>query len=388
MGTRPSATIATRVYLPEGTAAAYRLGALYRALEAAGYTTTVLTTKAPGARKSTRHIRRWPVLRDRSGSVRGYLQYASFDIPLFFRLLFGPSADVVVVEPPPTTGVVVRIVCFVRRIPYVYYSADVTSAAVAGIGTSRHIVRVVRMLERASLRGASAVLAVSDGVRHEVIALGANPKDLSVVGTGVDTEKFSIDGPTTRTDYPYFIYAGMMSEFQGAEVFVDGFLEIADRFPNVRLIMFGAGVEVDALTKRSSRLSSRISFPGLVGADEIAKWLRGATAGLVSIRPGAGYDFALPTKALASISCGTPVIYAGPGPLGNHISSESLGWSVDWDAAAVAEAMTSALDPRNTHSSHRLRQWVETNFSLDAVARHAVEAIAATTRTRTHKSPG
>src|SRR5687768_1858826 len=106
-----SVIIASRIFEPEGSAAAYRLGALARALEEVGITTTVLTTRTPDNAPSSKRVKRWPVIRDKSGAVRGYLQYASFDIPLFFRLLFARKADCVIVEPPPTTGLVARIAC-------------------------------------------------------------------------------------------------------------------------------------------------------------------------------------------------------------------------------------------------------------------------------------
>ena len=371
----PAATVATRVYEPEGTAAAFRLGNLVRSLERAGFETTVLTTRAPGAPPSTRRVRRWPVLRDRAGAVRGYIQYASFDLPLFFRILVGPRADVVVAEPPPTTGVVTRVACWLRRTPYIYFSADVTSAAVSGIGVSRFVVSMVTMLERWALQGASGILAISDEIKQEIIQLGADPGRIDVVGTGIDTEKFSINGETTPTDYPYFIYAGTMSEFQGAGVFVDAFKRISQNYPTARLKMFGYGVEVESLRAESKEFAERIEFPGQVSAEEIAGWLRGATASLASVRPGRGYDFAFPTKTLASISCGVPVIYAGPGPLGPLVANNSLGWSTRWDVEEVATAMMSALDRADTGPDQRLATWIEENYSLRAVADRAVLAI-------------
>ena len=370
-----SATVASRVYEPEGTAAAFRLGNLVRSLERAGYQTTVLTTRAPGGPGSTKAVRRWPVLRDRSGAVRGYVQYASFDLPLFFRLLFGRRADVVVAEPPPTTGVVTRVACWLRRTPYLYFSADVTSAAVAGIGVSRFVVTMVTTLERWALRGASGVLAISDDIKHEVIKLGAAPEKVTVVGTGIDTERFSFDGPAATVDYPYFIYAGTMSEFQGAEVFIEAFTKISGKYPTARLRMFGGGVDLQLLKERSKELAHRIDFPGSVSPEEVATWLRGSTASLASIRPGRGYDFAFPTKALASISCGVPVIYAGPGPLAEIVTDNELGWSTQWEADDVAVAMEAALDRGTIAPSPRLANWIEANYSLRAVADLAVLAV-------------
>ena len=80
-------------------------------------------------------VRRAPVLRDKTGAVRGYVSYLSFDLPLIARLLTGARPDVVVSEPPPTTGAAVRLACALRRLPYVYYCADIVSdaAALAGV---------------------------------------------------------------------------------------------------------------------------------------------------------------------------------------------------------------------------------------------------------------
>src|SRR5699024_11005696 len=151
-------TLVSRIFLPEPSAASFRLAALVRALADDGARVDVLTTSpGPGVeqvhgaaggggpgdagRSSTgpagdapcdgmpARVRRAPVLRDATGYVRGYLPYLSFDVPLLWRLLRTRRPDVVLVEPPPTTGAVVRAVCTVRRLPYVYYAADVWSDA-------------------------------------------------------------------------------------------------------------------------------------------------------------------------------------------------------------------------------------------------------------------
>lgn len=374
------AVVASRMYLPEGGAAPFRLAALVQALSGDGYETTVLTSRPPNGLRSTRGIRRWPVLRDSAGSVRGYLQYASFDIPLFFRLLATKKPDVVIVEPPPTTGVICRLVCGLRRIPYVYFSADVASTAARGIGVNPFVVRVLRQVERWVLRGAAGVLAVSDGVRDEVIRLGAAPARISMVGAGIDTQRFRASGARASTNYPYFVYAGTISEIQGAGVFVDAFLHIAPTHPSVRLKVFGHGVELAEIRTRVQQhpqhIVERIEFSGIASGDDVAHWLRGARAGLASVRPHRGYDFAYATKAFASISCGTPVIYAGVGPTGNLIQKHTLGWAVKWDVEQVAEAMESALGFETPAEERmRLSLWAEENFSLNTVGRNALAAI-------------
>jgi glycosyltransferase involved in cell wall biosynthesis len=380
--------VASRIFAPEAGAAAYRLAATVKGLEEAGHTVTVLTSRAPGAAKSTRGIRRWPVLRDRTGAVRGYVQYASFDIPLFFRLLAAPRFDAVLVEPPPTTGVVVRIASRLRRRPYIYFAADVSSDAAAGIGVHALIVTALRAVERWVLNGAAGVLSVSSGVSGAVRNLTRGRAKVAEVGTGIDTDTFTpaAAGTGAGTAVPAgsrrtFVYAGTMSEIQGAGVFVDGFLKVMDRFPDAELLMYGQGVELAELAERAAPAGSRIRFMGVAGGSETAVALREAAAGLASVRPGRGYDFAFATKAFASLACGAPVIYAGVGPLRNIVEQNNLGHSVDWDAGEVAEAMAEVLEsPAAPAERARLAAWVGENYSLRGVGSKAAEALAAAVR--------
>ncbi|MCU1417977.1 MAG: glycosyltransferase [Schumannella sp.] len=378
MSRRLKVVLASRIFEPETGAAAYRLAALVRALEHDGHEVTVLTTRTPSGAPSTPRVRRWPVVRDRSGAVRGYLPYASFDVPLFFRILFGPRADVCVVEPPPTTGVAARLACALRRRPYVYFSADVTTVAARGIGVNRFALRLIAVLERAALRGATRVLAVSSAVRDEVIALGARPEHVIDVGSGIDTGAFT-DGEAAPSSSPYFVYGGTMSEIQGASVFVDAFALLAAERPDVRLLMFGDGVEKPDLMRRAEAGGhGRIEFRGSVPATELAPWLRGATAALASVRPHSGYDFAYATKALVGLACGVPVVYAGAGPLAPLIAANDLGWSVEWEPAAVAAALRTALGTASSGADRaRRRAFVVETYSLDAVGARAARVVAA-----------
>jgi hypothetical protein len=159
--------IATRTYPPDVGAAPFRLRALARALVEAGCDVEVVTTTAtaPETRDPGVATSRFPVLRDGDGAVRGYLQYLSFDVPLTARLLTGRRPDVVVHEPPPTTGVVTRITSTLRRTPYVSYLPDVWSQGAVAAGASGPVLRAVEFAEQAALRGAARVLAVTEGWR-------------------------------------------------------------------------------------------------------------------------------------------------------------------------------------------------------------------------------
>ncbi len=385
----PRVILATRLYPPEVGAAAFRLEALAQGLCDAGASVRVLTTRPP-AEDSAEHdvaagaraadddgasaVRRWPVLRDAGGNVRGYVQYLSFDVPLFFRLLVTPG-DLVVAEPPPTTGVVVALSCWIRRRGFVYYAADIWTDAVAAMGGPRIVTGLMRVVEGWVLRRARAVIAISAGVAEQTRQFGIPAGKVTVVGNGVNTAVFRPEGPAADPGYRYLVYTGTMSEWQGAEVFIQALPEVLSRFPDVRLHFFGQGSAEVALRRMASELApERVVFGGVVPPEEAARWIRGAVASLVSIVPDQGYDFAKPTKIYAAAACGTPVVYAGKGACVPMVEDNRLGTACEFSPKAVANALLRYLGEPDPHRAQRAR-WVEENASLGTTGRAAAAEV-------------
>lgn len=383
--------IASRVYSPEPAAAAYRLRAAASALVRRGAEVTVLTSRTaaegPAADPEVR-VRRWPVLRAKDGTVRGYVPYASFDAPLLGRLLLGRRNDVVLVEPPPTTGTVARLALALHRTPYVYYAADLVSAAAEGAGYPAPVVALTRALEAFAVRRASAVVTVNDELRRHVERLGASPSRVHVVGNGVDTGVFTLEGPVHDVAPPgrrgpVFVYPGTMNDLHGAEVFVEGFRRALPELPGATLVMVGRGSEVERISAAGSTLEpgSFLRLDAMPGAD-VAAIVRGATAALASVRPGGGYTIALATKAVAAAATGTPVVFAGEGPTVDVVSQGALGQAVPWDADAVADALRAVAHGAHGDPERRAERaaWVHTHASLDAVGDRVADIVLAAAR--------
>lgn len=372
--------LVSRLFTPEVGAAAFRLQALADGLAAAGADVSVITTRPPAAAgpapaKGYR-ISRWPVLRDTGGNVRGYVQYLSFDIPAFFRLL-ACSADVVVSEPPPTTGLVVALSSLLRRRPFVYYAADIWTEALSAMSVPAAVIKIMRATEGFVLRRASSIVAVSDAVRDQVVSFGVDSKRVVVVGNGVDTSVFSPDGTSKANGQPYFVYTGTMSEWQGADIFVRALPTVVARYPAVKVRFFGQGADELRLRELAERLApGNVEFGGVVPPAEAAAWIRGAASALVSIKPGQGYDFAKPTKIYAAAGCGTPVIFAGQGEGAAVVAENGLGAATAYDEQDVASAMIAALAGETPGRRDRTA-WVQEHASLTATGRIAAAEVLA-----------
>ncbi|MCL1900358.1 MAG: glycosyltransferase, partial [Promicromonosporaceae bacterium] len=339
MSSRPRVALATRIYRPEAAAAAFRLGALVDALVEAGAEVDVLTTTAPRSltalaaqqdAATPARVRRFPVRRDAGDYVRGDASYASFDLPLFFRLLTTRRPGVVVVEPPPTTGVVTRLVCALRRLPYVAYVPDLWSDGTASTAAPRMVKAVVRACERLTLRGARAVIFPTPTLAARASTLHRlDPRRVRVVPNGVDTDTFTAEGPPAEhaPAGPYAVYAGTTSEWQGADILARAWGDVLRRVPTARLVFLGQGTDAGLIRSLAEKLpdggASILQLP-LVPPAEAAAWQRGATVALCTMRPNIAYNYFTPTKVFAAAACGTPTLYIGPGPAGDLVREAVL----------------------------------------------------------------
>ncbi|WP_010204847.1 glycosyltransferase family 4 protein [Salinibacterium sp. PAMC 21357] len=379
-------TIVSRIYDPEPSAASFMLSAIAAALVRAGHEVTVLTSSPPrGALISDDpdiRVRRASVIRDRGGYVRGYIPYLSFDIPLAFRMLFGPRADLYVVEPPPTTGAVVRVITTLLGRPYVYDAADVWSDAARMTTSSSIVLSLLRWVEKFAMQGAKAAVTISQGVVDRVRELGV-VTPTTVVGFGADTSVFHYE-PTSTSDSPYFVYAGSFSEWHGAEIFIMAFAAFSERHPHYSLLFVGNGSEKERLKELAQTAGvTAIEFRDPIPGAELVPILANATASLASLKPSAGYDYAFTSKVYSSMAVGCPVVFTGPGPTIPFIAEAELsqrsGVAVAYNVSAVVGALeTFAAAPLDDKGRRRLSEWASKNHSIRAAAERVVDAISAT----------
>lgn len=374
--------LVSRLFEPESGAAPIRLGALRSELAARGATVDVITTTpAPGrgtlgsTRDAAGHIRRWPALRNTDGYVRGYLPYLSFDLPGFFRVLCTRRPDVIVVEPPPTTGLVVRLAARLRCVPYVYYAADIWSVAAQSTGASGWVIRALGLVERLDWQAADAVLTVYPALRDRMGSLAPRAR-IELVGHGADTAVFTPEGDVPQTRRPYLVYAGTASEVHGAGIFLDAWRRVLAAEPAAHLVFLGQGEDRAGMEEAARSLpGGSVTFLPRLDPAETATWLRGAQAALASVRPGP-YEFALATKVFAAAACGVPVVYVGAGQSAGLVADHALGMVVPYDTDAVADALIAALRRAVPQAERdRLVEWARGSASLQAAARRAADAI-------------
>lgn len=400
----------TQYFTPERGAAQVRLAALCRELARRGSTVEVLTAlpNYPLGRifdgwshlpvqvadeDGLRVVRVWLWASMGSG-MRRMVNYASFGVMSLLGLTRTRPATWTVVEYPTLPGALPAAVwCRLRRRKVVVNVADLWVDAIVEFGAlgDGAVVRVLRWLESWMLRNATAVTAVTDGVQDALVAKGVDPARICWLPNGADTEMFQ-PGPVDADvddvlglgpDEQLFLYAGTQGYVHGLETMLDAAELLRDE--PLKIVLVGGGSERPALeTSASERGLRNLVFLDPVAPEEIARWLRRATAGLASIRDTELFKSVRSAKMFPVMATGRPVIYAGADEGAALVRRTGSGIAVPHgDAEALAAAIRRLAADRAEADALGAagRRWIEEEGSwrvlierwltdLDRVAPH------------------
>ena len=156
----------------------------------------------------------------------------------------------------------------------------------------------------------------------------------------------------------------------------------ARRVADARLVFIGQGSAWDDLRGLAASVApDAVDFVDLLPPDQAAVRLRSARVGVVSLKPGLGYDFAVPTKLFAAAACGTPVLFAGEGASVAVVRERGIGTAVDYDDEQVADALVArALGCADPSDRTRISAWVRVHASIAATGDRAAEVVEGAAR--------
>lgn len=197
----------------------------------------------------------------------------------------------------------------------------------------------ISLYERAVLKIAKRVFAISEVDRREFLKLGVASEKLSVVPGGIDVDRFHPDESARWrvrkklgiTDAePLLLFFGQLTYAPNADALRVLCSEVLPRLdPSFRLMVAGRG-PVEELRRRYP--SPQIMFLGPV--ESIADHINAADALVAPIRHGSGTK----RKVLETIACGVPVVTTTIGAEGfdEQICERGVVIRDDWPSFADA----------------------------------------------------
>jgi glycosyltransferase involved in cell wall biosynthesis len=244
---------------------------------------------------------------------------------------------------------------------------------------ARHPLQRVQI--RWTLRSAARVVAVSEALRREVVALGVPEERTAVVPTGVDMEVFhpqSCEAARQALQLPaaarLVLYVGNLLPVKGVPTLITAFAEVARQDPTAHLVLVGHGPLRGRLEQQvhAADLHRCVTFAGARPHADIPQWLAAADVlCLPSVAEG------LPNVVLEALACGRPVVASAVGGVPELVTDEAVGRLVPpGDAAALAAALRGSLsqtwDAAALAGRVRDRSWAEVGRRDAEVLRAAI----------------
>lgn len=367
-----SIAILTQYYPPETGAPQNRLHSLTRFMVSQGFDVRVYTAMPnyPTNRVNENYrgkwvydeilddvkvFRSWIFVPKSRGIVARLLNYFSFVITSFFRLLFGTRADFLLCESPPLfLGLTAVTIARLKGSKLIFNVSDLwpESAEKLGLVTNKTALRLSYVLEGWIYKKSWFISGQTQGI---VANIRARFPDLRVawLPNGIDLE-FQNNGSTTdwrmrwgiQHDEFVVLYAGIIGYAQGLEVILEAAVRMMPE--PVRFVLAGDGPEKERLKSRAQELNlTNVYFQDNVPKQEMAGMIRACSVFVVPLRKLELFKGAIPSKIFE------PLVLAKPIALG--VEGEARELFIDQGHAGLA------FEPGNAEDLAEKLRWLHQN---------------------------
>jgi glycosyltransferase involved in cell wall biosynthesis len=342
-------------------------------------------------------ILRLPLRRWRGGKLAYMFQYASFlagaFIVLAWRCLRGRYSLVHVHNMPD-------ILVFSALVPRLFGAKVLLDLhdpmpelmmTIYGFGAESRAVRVLKRLERWSIRFADAVLTVNQACRRIFSTRSCAAEKVSVIMNSPDEKIFAPEPPDSQAlstfsgtgdpSRPFVImYHGSLVERHGLDLAVKALETIRGTIPGAELRVYGQK------TPFLEKVLSSIVDPGLRSAvrylgpkklEEIAAAIRQCDVGVIPNRRSIFTELNTPTRIFEYLSQGKPVIAPRVPGILDYFDPRELVFFELGDAADLARKLEQVFqDPEETRAIVTRGQAVHNNHKWSNERRRFIALVS------------
>lgn len=223
------------------------------------------------------------------------------------------------------------------------------------------------------LAAADAVTVVSRQMRRRLERMpGVDMNRVHVVPNGVDVD-FWCPSPTPLPPGRTMLCAGRLEPVKGVDLLIAAFAEIAQAWPDARLVIAGEGAERDELGRQAvaAGLSERVKFAGFLDREALRTAYREAD---LFVMPSRSEGF--PIALLEAMATGLSHVAAEVGGVGEIATPRTGSCVPPEDVPALAKALAHALEKSDLEARGRAARQRANEFSVERSERRYVELIS------------
>lgn len=346
-------------------------------------------------------VLRFPLYPDHSSSTtKRSLTYLSFALSTSLLSPFlTRKADVVwVYHPPVTVGITALVLRMFRRAPFVFEIQDMWPEMVASSGMvqSGRIVKMLGALARRVYEKASAISVISPGFKENLVGKGVAAGKIHVIPNWGDETNYGVlprdeelgrrHGLTGRFNV---MFAGNMGPAQDLEVLLAAAERVKDE-PDIQFVLIGDGLSLPALRSRvEDRKLDNVMFVDRQPPAAMPAFLAWGDAMLVQLRDEPLFKMTIPSKILAYMGSGRPVLCAVGGDAEDVIKDSGAGVTCppgNADALARAVVTMARMDPVERENLGKAgRRAFEQRFSQTVLLERYEALFRAIASRQTHR---
>lgn len=360
----------TQFYWPEVRTAPVNLAAVAESLQESGNEVLVVTgfpshpfgRVYDGYRMSWRQweevrgvrVLRVPLFPDHSLSmVRRAWNYSSFavasaSIGAWLTRTF--RADVIFVYLPPLTICLpVSVLRLLHRAPAVFWITDLwpDGLIAAGANIKPWLARGIGLLGTAAYRQAALICVNSAGTKRRLMEKGVAEDRLEIISDWADETLFFPSEPDARLAQEFSLadrfnvmYGGNLGPAQGLDTVIEA-AALLQSLPDLQFVFVGDGEDEPRLRRLVERHDLRnVRFIPRQPMEEIHRFYALADVLLIHLNPDPMYELQIPSKTMAYLACGKPILCGVSGDAAAVVEGADAGiCSAPGDAVSMARAV-------------------------------------------------
>lgn len=228
------------------------------------------------------------------------------------------------------------------------------------------MVRLLKVVERASFNFADHVLVINEPIKKLLEGRGLPSSKTTVIMNSVDESLFEsgLSAPAASRSNGHLImmYHGTLTNIYGLDIAIEGMARAQQQLPNAEFWILGGGPEKATLEKLAARLgiAAKVKFIGNVLPQEVPQWLSRCDIGVLPTRRDVFLDYSFSNKLSEYIIMGKAVICSSLNAIRHYFSDEALTYFEPQDPTDLARQMVKLA--RNSELRERRARQAEQEY--------------------------
>jgi glycosyltransferase involved in cell wall biosynthesis len=321
-----------------------------------------------------------------------FLSFLSFSATCLVGLLRGPRPDVVYASTPPLVPMFSAwLASRIRGAPLVLEVRDLWPASVVELLNVKSAIfmRAMSGLERFLYNRADQIVALTDGIREDIIKRGWPPDKVHTIRYGIFPSRFHPDEAAGReirirnnwVDKKIVIYFGAHGRANNLDVILRAASRL-DHREDIRFVLIGDGLDKKRLIEEAKRMGLKdVIFHPPVPARAAPDYINAADLCVVTLKDIPVLRGAIPSKLIESMACGKAVVVGDGGEARAIVTNADAGRACDPDDDAHLASLIEELlgdEARRDSLGRSGCDYVRQHFSLQQSHAALHELLVAT----------